>query len=56
MGNALVTPAPPQLGSYVVSVLGNTKVTPVLESGNPVVAMDLSKWIAYVSINADYTT
>ena len=56
MGNALVTPAPPQLGSYVVSVLGNTKVTPVPESGNPVIAMDLSSWRAYVSINADYTT
>ena len=56
LGNALVTPAPSRQRSYVMTVLGNTRVTPVLSERNPVIARILAAAFMYVSINADYTT
>jgi hypothetical protein len=39
-----------------MTVLGNTRVTPVPPERNPVIARDLAAAGMYVSINADYTT
>ncbi len=39
-----------------MTVLGNTRVTPVLSERNPVIARGLAATCMYVSINADYMT